>query len=124
MKAASQPLFDCLVEILVKVFKTAYTQLAKISVPVLMRADDAINIRRRVSQVNPKLPSSKPVRFAREGDRAGRVWQLFAVILKGVQVLSVINEKAWHAAPSGQKAPCAEVDHEAAGGDRVENDIA
>jgi hypothetical protein len=91
---------------------------------VLLRADDAVNICRGESQVDRKLPSSEPVRFAREANRAGRIRQLFAVVLKGVQVPSVINEEAWHATSSGQKAPGAEVDHKAAGGERLANDIA
>jgi hypothetical protein len=83
MEAAAQPLFYCLVEVLVKVFQTAYAQLAEIPVPVLVRTNDAVHICRGESQIDRKLPSSEPGRFAREANRAGRIRQLFAVVLKG-----------------------------------------
>ena len=75
------------------------------------------------SQVNRKSSSSEPIGIAREADRAGRVWQLFAMVLKGIQILVIIDEEARYAASLGEKTPRAEVDHEAASGERMANDI-
>ena len=44
MESAAQPLSMASVEILVQVLKMAYTQLAEVPVPVLVRAHDAVNI--------------------------------------------------------------------------------
>src|SRR5690349_17187475 len=123
MEAASKSLFYGLAEILVKVLQVAYSQLAEILVPMFMRTDDAVNVSRGESQVDRKLSPSELVRFPREGDCTGRVRQLFAMVLEGVHILSVINGETRNAAPRGQEAPCAEVDHESAGGKRVANDV-
>ena len=61
--------------------------------------------------------------MGRETDRAGLIWQLFAVILKWVQILLIINKKTWYATPSGNEAPCAEIDYKATGRKRSANDI-
>ena len=89
---------------------------------MLVCAHNTVNVCLGKLQVYREFPSSKPVLFRRESDCASRVWQLFAVILKGVQVLSVINEEAWNAASSGKKPPSAEVDHEAAGGEQADEE--
>ena len=123
MKTASQSLFDGLIEVLMGILEAADAQLAKIFIPVFVRTDDAVNVRRRESKVNRQLISSEAVLLGRETDRASLIWQLFAMILKWVQISSIINKKAWYATPSGNEAPCAEVDYKATSRKRLTNDI-
>lgn len=123
MKPSAQPLIYRTVNILVKVFYATNAQLAEIPVPVLVRADYAIDICLGELQVNRKSSSSEPIGIVREADRAGRIRQLFAVVLKGIQILTVVDEEARYAAPFSKKTPRAEVDHEAACGERMANDI-
>ena len=70
-----------------------YSQFAEIAVPVLMRADDAVDICRGESQVDREPFPSEPVRFPREGDFTGRVRQLFAMVLEGIYIPSAYSEK-------------------------------
>ena len=123
MKAAAQPLIYRTVDILVKVFYAANAQLAKIPVPLLVCADYAIDICLGESQINRKSSSPEPIGIARETDHAGRIRQLFAVVLKGIQILTIVDEEARYSASLAKKTPSTEVDHEAAGRERMPDDI-
>jgi hypothetical protein len=123
MKSAAQPLIYRTVDILVEIFYAANAQLAKIAVPVLVRAYNAIDICVGESQVNRKSSSSEAIGIAREIDRAIRIRQMFAVILKGIQILTIVDEEARYSASLAKKTPSTEVDHEAAGRERMPDDI-
>src|ERR1022692_475642 len=124
MEAAAQPLFYRPVGILMKIFQVPYAELAKVGVPVFMRADNTVDVGLRESQANRKPPPAEPVGFVRETHRACGVGQLLAVVLKRIHILPVVNEEAWHAAASSQQPPSAEVKHEATGRERLADDIA
>ena len=76
VESAAQPSVYGLLEIVVLVFKLAHTELAEVLVPMLVRADDPVDILRGELQVNGELPAAEPVPFLGQGDLAFRVGQL------------------------------------------------
>ena len=69
-----------------------------------VRSNNALDVPLGKSQIDLKLPSSKAVSFTRKLDNTSRIWHLFAMVLKGIQVLPIINKETRSATSSRQKS--------------------